>query len=140
VKNFRTVELAFPAWPLKGVTTTRVVVEDLKPQFVEIGLDESAVRKDVELRLRTAGLKVVDLDEPSFLYINLNLTKDLAAAEIDVEFQEPVYLARNFERVLAATWGKGGTITCPDAQFIRDRLKDLVDQFLDEWLKQNPKP
>ncbi|MGO9641717.1 MAG: hypothetical protein ACLP1Y_10475 [Candidatus Acidiferrales bacterium] len=131
---------------LKGIRTVYVLIEDLPDGAKVLGLSGDAIQTDVELRLRLAGIHVVTQEEglklpgAPHLYVNVNLTDDARALGIDVQLAQNVLLERNSLFVpSAATWSKGFTGENPTAQIIRDRIKDLVDMFLNDWLSVNPK-
>jgi hypothetical protein len=131
---------------LKGISTVYVMVEELPDGARMLGLSKDAIQTDVELKLRLAGMRVVTEDEGdkisggAFVYINVNLTDNASAAGIDVEFDQDALLARNYEfSPSVTTWFSGFVLANPSAQEIRDRVKDLVDGFLNAWLSVNPK-
>jgi len=43
----------------KGISAVNLIIEDLDSAAAKIGLTKAAVRTDVELRLRIAGVKLV---------------------------------------------------------------------------------
>jgi len=46
---------------LRGVSSVWVLIESLGPEEANIGLADDTVHTDVELRLRSAGLRVISL-------------------------------------------------------------------------------
>jgi hypothetical protein len=125
---------------LVGLSSVAVVIEDLRAAATEVGLTEEAIRTDVELKLRLAGMRI-DPAASEYLYVNVNVVTFGRAAGIEVELDQPVKLARNPSSMSlsAATWSIGSVLTTPTAQAIRDRVKDQVDMFLNAWLSVNPK-
>jgi len=121
---------------LTGITSLHVVIEDPSSK---LGLTKEAIQTDVELKLRLAGMRL----EPTtseFLYVDLNIANNGRAANIAVALVQVVALARNPSIFLPAiTWSTTTLATNPDAPFIRDAIKDLVDMFLNAWLAVNPK-
>ena len=57
-----------------------------------------------------------------------------------VELVQRVFLMKNASGIYyAPTWSKNVLITNPSAGGVRSHIDDKVDQFLNEWLKQNPR-
>lgn len=126
---------------LKGIRGVMVVVEDLSEGTLKLGLTKEAIRTDVELKLRLAGIRILAANpgEP-YLYINVNVLPSGAVANVSVALTQPVKLIRDPGiEVLADTWGHEILITHPTTREIRSATKDLVDQFLNAWLSVNPK-
>jgi hypothetical protein len=113
-------------------------------------LTKEAVQNRAELRMRSAGLKPLDglvggLLNKRYLYININLVGD--AFSIRVEFNREVLWVSEikdgrvqFRNGIAATWDTATLGTHGRASgFILDALDRLLDEFLNEYLKQNQK-
>jgi hypothetical protein len=151
--------LAVPAWPLdspfaratlKGITAIKVVVEELEPEAERDGLTKDQLQTDVELRLRKAGIRVTSaLLESGGSYLYLNVGTDNKhpsgpyAVSIDLEFKQWVILERNRNvSLLAPTWYVGSIVLvgAHKLRHIRDIVAGLVDQFINPYLEQNPKP
>lgn len=136
---------------LRDINTVLVLVEDFSNGAKVLSLSKDSIQTDVELKLRLAGMHVATLEEwsevPSKdvpgqtgLDVSVILTDDAKAAFIEVSLYQNVVLSRNGQVVLGATtWRKGILRTIPTAQVIRDIVKDIVDQFLNDWLAVNPK-
>ena len=121
-----------------------VVVEGLPDDAKKLGLSEETIQTDVELKLRLAGMRVVTEQEGlkltggPHLYVNVNVVG--LAARIDVELLQNASLERTGQWAAAvSTWDVGFLSSNPSGEYIRDRTKDLVDQFLNAWLSVNPK-
>ena len=131
---------------LKDISVLSAMVEDLPNSAKLLGLTQETIKTDVELKLRLAGIHVVAKEESEKLrgspvvYVNLNLTDDARAANIDVEFQQNAVLDRNsMWTPRVTTWSKGIVVLSPTSQRIRDYVRDLIDKFLNDWLSVNPK-
>ena len=128
---------------LKGLSGVQVLIEELNDAAKALGLDTAAIQTDVELRLRTAGLRVLsDEEERStpdrpWLYVNVNVVGKAAA--IGVNFSQTARLARTRESASVTTWSRTGLAINPTAESIRNQIKDYVDAFLNDWLSANPK-
>lgn len=131
---------------LKGISALSVLIQPLPDGAKTLGLTKEAIQTDVELKLRLAGIRIVTMEEAlylpgdPYLYVNVNVTADTKAANIDVELCQDAVLARNAQLAHGVTtWNIAGVVQKPDAQYIRDRTKDFVDSFLNAWLSVNPK-
>jgi hypothetical protein len=133
---------------LRGISSVWVLIESLGPEEADIGLAGDAVRTDVELRLRSAGLRVISPEDAkkisvkdnTFLYVNVTVTSGGLAATVLAQFGQAAYLLRNCLPIgTAFTWTDVSTLLRPSLDSVHSEIKDLVDKFLNEWLKQNPR-
>jgi len=131
---------------LKDINAVFVVVEQLPDGAKILGLTKETIQTDVELKLLLAGIGVTTLEEGKklpgrpFVFVNVNMTNNVKAANITVELDQDALLARNGRPVPSVqTWSTVVLLTNPDAQAIRDAVKELVDKFLNAWLSVNPK-
>jgi hypothetical protein len=130
---------------LKGISTITVLVEDLPDSAEVIGLAAEAIQTDVELKLRLAGMRVLTNEEAHklsgtpLLYVRAGLLTRAEAAIIEVQLLQNAVLERNGQVALGViTWDRADVVANPTAQSIRDRVKDRVDEFLNDWLSVNP--
>jgi hypothetical protein len=129
---------------LKGITAFHVSIERLNPDAEDGGLTRDQIRTDVELRLRKAGIMVSGSAAES-LYINVNLIKSpqgLYTYSILVMVRQSTRLLRNPAIMsFATTWWRGsdGLVGSTNLRKVRDILADLVDEFCNTYLEQNPK-
>jgi hypothetical protein len=127
---------------LRGLESFDVVVEEI-PDLS--GLEEQ-IKTDVELKLRLAGIKVDDGQIEPYLYVNVN------AIEIERDFVFSISLGLvqevttdRFWSGLATTWDRGtvgfnfGSTRAEVKTSLRESVKDLVDQFLNDYLTANPR-
>lgn len=124
---------------LVGLRAVRVIVEELRPEFEQAGVAKEQVQTDVELRLRKAGIRVIDFGS-TYLYININSIRDgdySSAYSIDVQLNQPVLLERDKSiSCIATTWDRGTIEVIPNSrlQTIRDSVGNLVDMFINDFL------
>ncbi len=137
---------------LKGIQGVYVYHEKLHSSLVAMGLTDDMVQTDVEVKLRLAGIKVLTDSDllktpggPS-LYVNLNVLTSRSgqcAFSSRVELQQGASLVRNGEVLPAAvTWSTGGVGMVGRSsavEFIRNDVKDHVDEFVNAYLSVNPK-
>jgi hypothetical protein len=131
---------------LKGITDVFVLVEEFPDGAKKLGLSDDSVRTDVELKLRLAGLRVVTAEKgyklpgAPHLYVNVNVTDSADAASVDIALNQNAKLERDGQFAIGiTTWTTGVVISHPNAQGIRDYVKDMTDKFLNDWLAANPK-
>jgi hypothetical protein len=137
------------SYGLRGISSVWVLIESLGPEEVKIGLADGIVRTDVELRLGSAGLRVISPEEAkkiavkdnTFLYVNVAVTRGGRAATVLAQFAQAAYVLRNsLPMGTAFTWTDASTLSRPSLDSVRSEIKDLVDKFLNDWLQQNPRP
>ncbi|MFC1651204.1 hypothetical protein ACFL2X_06495 [Candidatus Latescibacterota bacterium] len=137
---------------LRGLKGIMMAIEDLKPDIEEDGLSQEKIQTDVELKLRLAGIIVLDdngwLNEPGqpYLYVNINSKKNNAAGiyafNIGVSLKQNVIIARVPELLISTeTWQAEnvGYISVKNAAGMRDLIKDVVDIFINDFLAVNTK-
>jgi hypothetical protein len=117
----------------------------------QIGLTPSLLANDVTLRLRKAGISVLEQDDkgPHFV-LNLKTFKGkegLIVFSVSAQVSQWISLPRLGNRALyAPTWTSGGVLLFgyPDQEdvtrTVRDAIGDVVDKFINDYLAVNPKP
>ena len=136
---------------LKGLQGIGVIVR-LNDPGKRYDLTENAIQTDIELKLRTAGIKVFDTsplkvagEAGLVAYIDMydrHGESDVLAFSINLSVEQPVVLLRDSSiNVIAETWALGlvGTVGKDKAQEVRVNVKDLTDQFINAYLTANPK-
>ena len=136
---------------LKGLKGIAVVIEDLCPELNEVGLTERQIQTDVELKLRSAGIKVLTIEkalkekDSSLIYINVNSFKYKQRPQgwfvynIICNLNEHVFLERNpYIKTLGTTW-QNGYLGIGNIKAIRESVKDRIDQFINAYLSVNLK-
>ena len=142
---------------LRGLTGVGVSVESFSSDVKDkLPFDENQIRVDVELKLRTAGIKVLSREERfntpgmPFLYIRVHIieTSELVpdlppvfSYNITVQLRQQVYLARNFELLFGSTWEKSVTdaVDIKSVSITRDMVKNFLDQFIYDYVLVNSK-
>ena len=136
---------------LRGLQGCRVVVENLEPEIERDGLTREQLQTDTELKFRMAGIKVLSLKEatqvkgssPFFhLWVRvLKLQSGCYTYVITAELIEVVFPKRKPHYPIVVS-------TCEIPSFmgftcrltdIRQPAKDIVDQFINDYLAVNPK-
>ena len=136
----------------KGLDGVRVLTEDVREDAKRDGLRPDDIQTQIELRLRTLGIRVLSMQGGSVgtwpcLYVNVNTLKTNYgyAASISVAFQETVKQNRPpYGLVYGATlWEErliqacGGRVDF--AKYTKEGVLELVDRFANEYLAANPK-
>lgn len=139
---------------LKGLSGIEVEVYLDDPKVAEAL--KGKIQTDVELRLRKAGVRVVEHSaipegQPS-LQITINLLADDGAPKYvfvsSVRLRQFVVTSADFDRPVSqrnylkvVTWGVEslGTVGRSKIETIRDTVNDEVDMFINAYLSQNPK-
>ena len=119
----------------------------------DLGVTKEQIQTDVELRLRTAGIKVLSKEEyfetpgGPHLFVEVNTINSQDITEIyfffiAVRLFQHVSLERNpFIKVRTPTWSYGtiGIVSIRNPSHVRDFVKDTVDHFINAYLAVNPK-
>jgi hypothetical protein len=116
-------------------------------------LTKTRLQADVELKLRTAGIKTLTQEEcfktpgEPYLYLNINLNTlktetDHYAYSIDIGLIQNVTLLRDpGQDTYAITWSTGGVglIGKKRLSELQDSVGDLLSIFVKAFLSVNPK-
>lgn len=153
---FTFLQLKAQVWHgvLKGIDKVIIAVELLGEEEIKMGLTMSRLQTLTELKIRREGIKVTNLKELSdkemlenvnviskfpFIYVNVNVVGK--AFSINLQVNESVVLCRDKNILCSATtWQRVGTGTHEDRpEFIISTLSELLDIFLNDYYKANPK-
>ncbi len=123
---------------LEGINALDVLIESLNEEALELGLTENRLQTVTELRLRKEGIKITGPQDPT-LYVNVNVVGK--AYHISLEIKELLDLIRIKNSCLVVvTYNKGFTGTHGNKpEFIVSSLSILLDIFLNDYYKANPK-
>ena len=144
-------ELGYQIESLRGIKGVNVLIELLNPDIEKDGLKKEQIKTDVELKLRLAGIKVLNeeelLNEPGqpYLHVNVNSNKSelgFYSFSITIELNQLVLLIRDLDTIFTAcTWSTKtvGFAGVEKVGQIRDYIKDDVDLFINDYLFVNPK-
>jgi len=138
---------------LRGILGMRVAIEELSPTARVGGLSRDQLQTEVELRLRKAGVRILDGDSGSFLYLSVSAMKSinapLYATNVKLEFYRLgtfVGFGKDLEAseqtLIASVWSKQvlGLAGSERVEMeIRQQVADLTDQLLNDYLAANPK-
>lgn len=144
--------------PLEGIKEVDILIEKLDADAIEDGLKEETIKTAVELTLRSSGIKIISGTRANFkltdppadnatLYVNINSMKLSNGTSytyaISVECKDKVKLQRSpYNECQAITWDKGIIGIAPVSsmpQKIKDAVKELTEEFSNDFLSANPK-
>jgi len=135
-------------YPLVGLKEIAVAIEAI-PAVLEKSIDRKQLQASVELRLRRAGIKVVELDGKAgvpYLYVNLNAIRHqnlpVIACAIEVRCNEKAMLVRDPSiATFFSTWHNGtiATVGEANARQLEDSVLGIVDVFANDLLAANQK-
>ena len=134
---------------LAGISGMNLIVEAPNDGALEAGLTKEQLKTDAELKLRFAEIKVGSQYNP-YVYVFINSAFPMSAsgqemgyiATVQVEFRQEVYVLDNSHRMYAPTWASSILIWGSKSSFkddARKRVRDLIDEFIDDYLAANPK-
>ena len=138
---------------LQGLGGVKVLVEDLAPEVEREGLVKDRLQREVEDRVRAAGIRVLTQEETTktpgepYLYVNINVTlsrddETPCSYSVDIALIQNVTLARNPKQAAyAVTWSTGGVglIGKKSLSELRESIQEIVDIFIKAFLEANPK-
>ena len=135
---------------LSGLSGVGVVIEDIDPAIEREGFTAGQIHKDVEEKLRTAGIKILSeaalTKSPGmpYLYVNVFTFKDedIYAYHITLELKQMVSLVRKATvKQSVATWkiSGGGTVGALKLATIRTALGEDINAFIKAYFAANPK-
>ena len=134
---------------LADISGMHLIVEPLGNEALEMGLSQETLQTDAEQKLRLAKVEV----DPQFgphisILINCAFPKSASGQEmgyiamVKVEFNQEIYILENFHRMYAPTWKSSILIWGAKDGFendARERVRDLMDQFIKDYLAANQK-
>jgi hypothetical protein len=135
---------------LAGLNGVGIVIEDIDPAIEREGLTSTQIQKDVEEKLRTAGIKILSEAEltksPGMPYIYVNIftfkDEDIYAYHITLELKQMVSLVRKPSvKQSVATWkiSGGGTVGALKLASIRTAVGEYIHAFIKTYRIANSK-
>ena len=132
---------------LRGLNGVYIAVQ-VDPQAEHLGLIEAQILKDIELRLRKAGVRILTKKEcfetPGAPYLSVRIETKIDQGHVAyitlVELVERVTLARGFINP-GAIWNSAsvGIVGASNIGEIRKDVGDRVDNFIRDYLEMNPR-
>jgi len=136
---------------LRGLSGVYVVPENpLEEDAIRGGLSQDTIRKEAELKLRLAGIRVLSREEwekePGRPYLQV-WPKVLKGGvlggyiyHISLEFKQYVSLTRSSSiQVFGTTWSAEHMGYTPELKDIQDKVNGRIDQFINAYLSVNAK-
>jgi predicted amidohydrolase len=111
------------------------------PRMLPFGLTEEQIKTDVELRLRKAGIKVVEGRWP---LLAVSITTMIRSATIFYAIEMGLSEIATLDRGIRASgtiWNTGymGVTGTAKIREVRNAVGDQVDKFINDYLAANPK-
>ena len=131
---------------LRGFFSMRVIISDFDSELLKAGLSKNQLQTDVETKLSSAGIKVLNKEDwiktKGCPILNVSayptITSDGYAYCILVEFFQVATLKCGGLSKLVSTWNIHTVGTASDMKILRTSIKDKTDRFLNAWLSVNP--
>jgi hypothetical protein len=138
---------------LAGIPSIYVQVADVTGDLANAGLTTATLQTDVELRLRSAGIRVLSTSEyqalPGNFYLSLEVIGLRARtggegigymAAVVLTFVQDIHLDRRPGLSLpGGTWTYCGLAAGATTEVIRNQVRDQADLFANAYLTANPK-
>ena len=134
---------------LKGIEGIYVKIE-IEDELLDEGLSKDQVKTDIEEKLQERDIEVRSLDEylsfPNSARLDLNCV-GYKHNKGDFHFFSDMNIIKNVisededsdKIILKITWSKLEMGKSPDLKDIRSSIKDLTDQFINDYLSVNSK-
>jgi len=134
---------------LKGMSRVSVVVTTT-PQAEQDGLTSEYIKIEVEARLRTAGIKVIEKGEwttdDGILSVTISALPieklPLYACSFTLDLKQAVTALRDRNsRMMGATWQAGGIAAFGRTQFkeaVKRNTVEFVESFISDYKAANP--
>ena len=133
---------------LHGLRAAAVLVEDLNPQIDRDGSKKDMFQADLESKIKMVGIRIlpneeIDSDQNApFFYLQVDAFKpkpDYFVYSIRLTLVELVSLPRANAKVWAGTYDLPIVMgTAVNWQEIRNRLRDQMGRFVNDYLSANP--
>lgn len=135
---------------LKNIRGLHVLVEDLTSPTREAGFSKKKILKDVEAKLRLAGIRSLTQDQhfrvkgQPYLYVALSALQNPSADNLivyylNLELVQNVLLERDTKILVdAPTWSINKIGATHRRKQVRNELKDFMDRFLTAFQSANP--
>ncbi len=134
---------------LRNIGPLYVVVEKVTHDFESAGLSTDLIKTDVELKLRLAGISILEKHQitatSAEVYVNVNsfTYRELGvfAFNVSLRIRQPVKLERNNISGFASTWetGSTGLVGLKAVGSVRPIIKDVTDILINDYLSVNPR-
>ena len=138
----------FEGESIRRIDSIYIGIENINPEIKKEGFSEQTVRRDLELKFRSAGIKIIGENEwlslkgrPYLLITPIvkEISPNKYIYKIEMRIRQEARLIRNPSVVIfCTTWNIESFGTSNSISYIREDLKDLADKFLNAWLSVNP--
>lgn len=140
---------SFAKGTLRGLPGVVVIVSKLDKYIIQRGLHHNQIRKDVESRMRSAGIKIFTKEEAAehpanpLFFVNLYLKRwdeQSYIFQLDMHLDQDATLW-NGVITPTMTWeiAKVGKVESKNIQEVRDIINGIADDFISDWRSVNPK-
>ena len=113
-----------------------IVVENVNTN--SFGITRDAIKTRTELRVRSSGLRPIEGDGTQWVYVQVNVVG--VGYAIKVSFRRKVFWYRldgSITSDIGSVWETGSTGTTTNAGYVMESLDQILDKFLNAYLKAN---
>jgi len=143
---------------LSGIKEVNLVVNMQNGSEINLFFSNDRIRLDFELKLRNAGIRVLKIftnsdtldidkvlelvkkDNTSYIFLNFKLFMNFACPLknwlVTMDVYQKVKVKQNI-KMHVSTWSlsSSGVVNEDSTINLRDRINDIIDQFLNDYLK-----
>jgi len=131
---------------LRGVKGVDVEIGPMNSEVENLGLGKGQIQTEVELTLRRNGIPITTDSSSTngrlFVVVNciaISNLKGALACSLSMELLQDVRLVRDPNiSSQASTWKTGG-VAVRDLTSLRQDIRDMADEFSNDYLEQNGK-
>jgi hypothetical protein len=115
-----------------------VVIERLSEDAKKEGLSRDIIRAKVELHLRRYGFNPKEGLDP-YLYVRITISGTAFSCEVAFKRALKYTTGGHKYKIVGSVWVKGITGVFDEDTYIYQALSDLLDIFINDYLKANEK-
>lgn len=130
--------------PLKGIQAFRILVNSPGKDAEDDGLTKDDLQTAVELRLRSAGIKIARDWRAPWLRVNVTCfkgEKDSLTYAVHMSVSVEAVAIYKFQSVTVPIWSTDNVGVCGTRRIstVKEWVSGLLDRFANDYLKANPK-
>ena len=127
---------------LRGLPGVMVIVENIREDAQEAGLNVTEVQTDVELKLAQAGIHILPHEEwretagRPWLYVSVNTIKYLTSYffSIDLQLKQEVSLRRQPALVTSSATWEIGSVGFVGVDKLASKIRESVSAYLNDFI------
>lgn len=125
---------------LESLDKITIILEALHEDAIKIGLNRDRLMTVAELKLRREGIKIDENSSALYPCLHVSFNVVGKAFNIRLSLLEKIRIPRLDKTILGASWQRSIAGThAGNSEYMVTALSDLLDEFLNDYYKANPK-